>query len=171
MNQIRRIVTGHSKDGKSIIASDTYLNAISISPGKNFIQLWADDEIPLHPNNGKMEDNLEWFPKPGGHRFFVWVVPPKSEISSQSVTKEELNALLPGFAEKFEPNNPGMHTTDSVDCSYVISGAIILELDDEVEIELKEKDSVIQNGTRHRWHNRGTIPAVLITTSIGSKRR
>ena len=39
------------------------------------------------------------------------------------------------------------------------------------EIELNQGDSIVQNGTRHRWHNRADIPAVLITTCIGSERK
>lgn len=171
MKKIRRVVTGHSEDGKSILVEDIGVEGRSISLGKTFIQLWGEDTTPVHPDNGKMEGNLDWFPKPGGHRFFLWVVPPKSEDVATSISKSELEALLPGFIQHFEPDNPGMHTTDSVDCTYVISGTITLELDDSIETELHQGDTIIQNGTRHRWHNRGQIPAVLITTCIGSERK
>jgi hypothetical protein len=32
----------------------------------------------------------------------------------------------------------------------------VLELDDGAEVVLKAGDCVIQNGTRHAWHNRST---------------
>lgn len=168
---MRRVVTGHSKNGKSIIVSDSKAESISLGGGKDFTQLWGDDSIPVHPDNGLMKEKMNWFPNAGGHRFFSWIVPPKSSKTENSKSKEEIENLLPGFLTHFEPNNPGMHTTDSVDCTYLISGSIILELDDQIEIELNEGDSIIQNGTRHRWHNRGEIPAVLITTCIGSERK
>lgn len=170
-NKIRRIVTGHSDNGKSILISDSTIDGISLGGGKDFIQLWGNDSIPIHPDNGLIEENMDWFPKVGGHRFFVWVVPPKSNSSGKKKSKEEIEKLLPGFMQHFEPDNPGMHTTDSVDCTYLISGSIVLELDDNKEIELNQGDSIVQNGTRHRWHNREEIPAVLITTCIGSERK
>lgn len=170
-NNIRRIVTGHSDSGKSIIISDSIVENISLGGGKKFIQLWGNDSTPVHPDKGEMQKDMDWFPETGGHRFFVWVVPPKSENFEKPKSKEEIDALVPGFLQYFEPDNPGMHTTDSVDCTYLISGEIILELDDNKEVLLNEGASIIQNGTRHRWHNRGIIPAVLITTAIGSERK
>jgi len=76
-----------------------------------------------------------------GHRFFVWVGSPKSTNSDKPKLKGKTGELLPRFIQHFESDNLGMHTTNSVDCTYVISGSIILELN--------EGDSIIQNGTRH----------------------
>ena len=71
--------------------------------------------------------------------------------------------------ETNELDQPGMHTTDTVDMEIVISGEIILELDDGVETTLRQA-TYIQNGTRHRWHNRGAEPAVLAVAMIGLPR-
>ncbi|KXX71131.1 cupin domain-containing protein [Flammeovirga sp. SJP92] len=168
--EFRRIVTGHSKEGKSIIVNDAIVEKIDLGGGKEFMQLWGSDTIPKHPDDGTMEEYLDWFPKVGGHRFFIWIVPPKSQKNDKPKSKEEIESLVPGFLQHFESENPGMHTTDTVDCTYLISGSIVLELDDNVELEMNQGDSIIQNGTRHRWHNRGEIPAVLVTTCIGSER-
>lgn len=149
MDKIRRIVTGHSDEGKSVIISDSSVENINLGAGKKFIQLWGNDSIPVHPDKGIMEENLDWFPKSGGHRFFVWVVPPKSENFENPKSKSEIDKLVPGFTKHFEPENPGMHTTDCVDCTYIISGSVFLELDDNKEVELNEGDSIVQNGTRH----------------------
>lgn len=170
MSKVRRVVTGHTEEGKSVIISDTTVDEISLGGGKEFVKIWGSDTIPQHPDKGVEQENLDWFPKPGGHRFFIWVVPPKSNKSKDQKTREEIEQLVPGFIQYFEEDNPGMHTTDCVDCTYLISGSIVLELDDKEEIELKQGDSIVQNGTRHRWHNRSSIPAVLVTTSVGSER-
>ena len=77
---------------------------------------------------------------------------------------------LPGMAEHLETENPGMHTTDTVDYEVVISGEVVLELDDGAEVTLKPGDTVIQNGTRHAWRNRTEKPAVLVVVLIGAKR-
>ena len=47
---------------------------------------------------------------------------------------------------------------------------MILELDDGVERVLRPGDTVVQNGTRHRWGNRGTEPAVLAVFITGARR-
>ena len=70
-----------------------------------------------------------------------------------------------------EPENPGMHTTDTVDIDVVISGEVDLELDDGKTVHLRAGDCVIQNGTRHAWHNRTSEPVVLFVTLLGAARR
>ena len=54
-----------------------------------------------------------------------------------------------------DPDEPGMHRTATMDYDIVLEGIIGLELDNGAEITLKPADVVVQNGTRHRWHNRG----------------
>ncbi|MEG3585963.1 MAG: cupin domain-containing protein, partial [Actinomycetota bacterium] len=63
-----------------------------------------------------------------------------------------------------------MHTTDTVDYEFVISGEVVLELDDGAEVTLKPGDTVVPNGTRHAWRNRTNEPAVLVVVLIGAKR-
>ena len=60
-----------------------------------------------------------------------------------------------------------MHTTDTVDMAIIISGEIVLELDDGVEKTLRPGDVNIQNGTRHHWHRRGSEPAVMAVAMVG----
>ena len=57
------------------------------------------------------------------------------------------------MAAHMEPDNPGMHTTASVDYEFVVSGRVILELDDGATKELHAGVTVVQNGTRHAWRN------------------
>ena len=42
-----------------------------------------------------------------------------------------------------EPDNPGMHTTDTIDFEVVLSGELILELDDGAEKVLRPGDTVV----------------------------
>jgi quercetin dioxygenase-like cupin family protein len=83
----------------------------------------------------------------------------------------ELQRRLPGLADVMEPDHPGMHTTDTVDLDLVISGEIWLELDDGEEVHLRTGDCVIQNGTRHAWHNRSSEPAVMFGALLGAVAR
>jgi hypothetical protein len=41
-------------------------------------------------------------------------------------------------------------------------------LDDGATVVLNPGDTYIQNGTRHRWSNRGEVPAVLAVALIGA---
>jgi quercetin dioxygenase-like cupin family protein len=61
-----------------------------------------------------------------------------------------------------------MHTTQSVDIGIVQSGEVWLELDDDQEVKLTAGDYVIQNGTRHAWHNRSNEPCVMNFVLIGA---
>ena len=90
-----------------------------------------------------------------------------SESLDMPTALAEVEQKFPGYLAHFEPDTPGMHTTDSVDLGVVLAGEVVLELDDGVEKLLRAGDTIIQNGTRHRWHNRGPVPAVLAAVLVG----
>ena len=69
-----------------------------------------------------------------------------------------MEAKLPGLAPYMEPSNPGMHTTDTIDFEYIVTGEVWLDLDDGAAVHLRAGDTVVQNGTRHRWRNEGAEP-------------
>jgi mannose-6-phosphate isomerase-like protein (cupin superfamily) len=73
--------------------------------------------------------------------------------------------------DHMEPDHPGMHTTDTVDLDLMLSGEMFLELDDGAEVHLRPGDCVIQNGTRHAWHNRGSEPCTMLSILVGAQRR
>jgi quercetin dioxygenase-like cupin family protein len=81
-----------------------------------------------------------------------------------------VEAKLPGMLARMEPDNPGMHTTDTIDFEVVVSGEVVLELDDGAERVLRPGDTVVQNGTRHRWANRRAEPAVVAVILLGAHR-
>ena len=110
---------------------------------------------------------------PGGYRFGFFNVPPESGPLSPldlPVIFMEIQQKLPGMAETLELAHPGMHTTQTVDFDVVLSGEIFLELDDSKEVLLKAGDCVVQNGTRHAWHNRGKEKCVIAVCLLGAKR-
>jgi mannose-6-phosphate isomerase-like protein (cupin superfamily) len=83
----------------------------------------------------------------------------------------ELEDKLPGISACLERDNPGMHTTDTVDFEYVLSGEVWLELDDGQEVHLRAGDTVVQNGTRHAWRNKSSAPCQMVVCLIGAQRR
>jgi quercetin dioxygenase-like cupin family protein len=80
----------------------------------------------------------------------------------------ESDERLPGAAAHFEPDQPGMHTTATIDFEVVLDGEVWLELDDGAEVHLRRGDTVVQNGTRHRWRNKGDAPARVAGFMVGA---
>jgi hypothetical protein len=104
-----------------------------------------------------------------------FTLPPETKASVKQIqtasTQEEIRQNLPGLLDGLEPDHPGMHTTDTVDFDVVVSGEVYLELDDGAEILLKAGACVIQNGTRHAWHNRSSENCVIAVTLVGAERK
>ena len=175
--KIRRVVTGHTPDGKATVASDTRVDPVTavLLPGIEFYQLWGADSAPTFPDDGSPQPCSTYFPPLGGFRFSVITLPPDSVTLADDVDMEralkEAEEKLPGALAHLEPDSPGMHTTDTVDFEYIISGEVWLELDDGVEVRLRSGDTVVQNGTRHAWRNKGSEPCRMITVLVGARRR
>ena len=161
--KVRRVTTGHDAAGKAIVASDTVVDGTSLTvlPGAEFHRLWGADSPPSFPDDGSPPHATGYFPPLGGCRFMMFTVAPLSTARRAAIDRAalaaEMQAKLPGLAEYMEPNAPGMHTTDTIDFEYIISGEVWLELDDGVTVHLRAGDTVVQNGTRHAWRNRGTF--------------
>lgn len=150
---MRRVVTGHTSDGKAMIASDTEVKPTTIFPGWDIFGVWAADRPPVFPNDGSFPGfsgvRGDWTAVPiGGFTFGVFTVPPHS----------------------MEAGGPRFHTTDTIDLEYVISGELWLELDDGKEVCLRPGDTVVQNGTRHSWRNKGSEPCTAVVCMIRADR-
>ncbi len=175
--QVRRVVTGHDGNGKAVFASDQLVDPVTVAliPGGAFHLLWGADQPPTFPDDGAATPQPTYFPPVGGYRFGLFTVPPVATSAPGELDLEaalaEVADKLPGLVSYMEPDNPGMHTTDTIDFEYVISGEVSLELDDGNEILLRAGNTVVQNGTRHAWRNRGSEPCRLVVCLIGAHRR
>lgn len=173
---VRRVVTGHDAHGKAIIVDDHVVEPTTVTlTSTMYHELWRADAFPTLPDAGTNGPKTSFFPPVGGYRFFLFTYPPGDggadlEGIDIEAGMRELQEKLPGVLETNELDQPGMHTTDTVDMEIVISGEIVLELDEGVETTLRAGDVNIQNGTRHRWHNRGSEPAVLAVAMVGLPR-
>jgi mannose-6-phosphate isomerase-like protein (cupin superfamily) len=177
MQDVRRVVTGHSPDGKAVFVSDDRVASAPMGPGSagGFHQLWGGDEPPTFPDDGSLPAQATFFPGVGGYRFLVVTMAPagagRPPQGDPGAIRADMDRRFPGLASHMEPDNPGMHTTDTVDFEYVLSGELVLELDDGAEVVLHPGDTVVQNGTRHRWHNRTSEPAVYVAFLVGAHRK
>jgi mannose-6-phosphate isomerase-like protein (cupin superfamily) len=172
---VRRVVTGHGSDGKSVFTSDARVapTTLALLPGSEFHQLWGGDEAPRFPDDGTRPTTATYFPPVGGFRFGFFTVPPDGGAGvpadlDMNAALAELEEKLPGLAGYMEPDDPGMHTTATIDFEVVLRGEVTLELDDGQKRTMRAGDTIVQNGTRHRWSNAGTEPAVLAVFIVGA---
>ena len=168
---VRCVITGRDAAGKSVVAQDERVVPKTVL-GFEFHRLWGSDTAPALPADGKAAVPPMYFPAAGGFRFGYCTIPPNSDaIAPQDfmAALPDAQQKLPGLFEVLEPEHPGMHTTQTIDFDVVLSGEIWLELDDGKEVLLKAGDCVVQNGTRHAWHNRSSQPCVFAVCLLGAK--
>ena len=178
--QIRRVVSGEV-GGKAKVVSDEIVTAASLDGTSQLALIWSGDEAPRFPLSGEQPKTPVYFPTLGGYRFVIFTVPPEGEAGAararlapeaQAKSLADLEANIgTGLTDWMEPDHPGMHTTDTIDFEYVISGEVWLELDDGVEVHLRAGDTVVQNGTRHAWRNKGSKPCQMVVCLIGAHRK
>jgi hypothetical protein len=177
--QIKRVVASHDKAGKSIIASTDHIeqNKAVHLPGFASALIWATEPNPSVPDKSASwrATATSFHPEPGGSRLLVVTFPPDAVAMSPSfdpvAAGNEQLTLSPGIAERFEPDNPGMHFTDSIDYGIVLTGEIWLEVDDGKDVHLKPHDIVVQNGGRHAWRNKTNSPTTMAFVLIGADRK
>jgi mannose-6-phosphate isomerase-like protein (cupin superfamily) len=165
---VRRVVTGHDAAGKSVFVSD---EAVAAQPLTGFHRLWGGDKTPQFPDDGSLPEHHMYFPPIGGFRFGMFSIPPDSGADSEvnaAAGSADLEAEAPGLLRYLDLSDPGMHTTDTIDFEVVLEGTVVLELDDGAEVTLHPGDTVVQNGTRHRWKNPGDTMARLVLFICGA---
>jgi naringenin degradation protein FdeH len=143
MSVPRRVVTGHTPDGVSVVLSDGPVPVSRELPedGVSFHEIWNTEGAPTVVRATE--------PEPTERDL---TVPPPARG-----TKIRINEFLPGHLDARGLQSP-VHRTASVDYGIVLSGEITLVLDDS-EVTLRSGDVVVQRGTDHAWANRGTEPA------------
>jgi mannose-6-phosphate isomerase-like protein (cupin superfamily) len=117
--------------------------------------------VAQFPDSGEQPRWSTPWPPGGGCRLTVFELPPGDSTEFDQFI---LDTLRP-FAEN---DRPGMHSSPTLDFDVVLQGSVGLELDDG-EAFLGPGDIVVQNGTVHRWHNRGSTVAQIASMAIGAQ--
>lgn len=174
MEARRVVVTGVDASGKSIFADDGEVPALTLaaSPGAGFCRLWGWDGPVSAPNDGSRPEGHNFFPPNQGARWMITVFAPDGAHPDGEIDMEaalaEAEGKMPDAGRWMEPENPGMHTTETVDFGLVLDGEVELELDDGAKVHLRPGDCVVQNGTRHAWRNPFDQPCTMAFVLIGA---
>jgi hypothetical protein len=134
----RRVVTGHDTSGKSVILSDgappQHHRMHGRDIGADFIEIWSDAAAVPRLNSRVARE------------------PNEREFTIMPVTGHLLRII-----DIYPPHAGGkrtvMHRTKTLDYALVITGEVVLILEDS-EVTLHQSDVVVQRGTNHAWENR-----------------
>lgn len=174
--QIRRIVTGHDGEGRSVFVADgaaPRASDFADIPGHGVAQLWATSSMPrltaAPQDPTRLQGSL--IPGIGGTSLLAVSFPPDSVMAAPLDPQrafEQMAEALPGLFECFEAEHPGMHRTPTIDYGVLLEGELWLELDDGEQRLVRPGDVVIQNGTRHAWRNKSEQPAKAMFFMVGA---
>lgn len=176
--KIRRLVTGHDTSGNAVFLSDGTApreHDFTDMPGHGIAQVWVADSPSSNSSINTDDPTLQHtsiLPGPGQTSLLVVSLPPDDVMAAPlnpTRAYSELTAELPGLFDCFEPDNPGMHTTPTIDYAVLLEGELWLELDNGQERLLTPGDVVIQNGTRHAWRNKSDKIAKAVFFMIGTE--
>jgi quercetin dioxygenase-like cupin family protein len=152
---VRRVVTGHTPDGRATIVMDGPAPQVSqgADPEGGSTVLWVTHSAPA--SNAGQDDaapagvRLSVPPEArGGTVFRIVDLVPSSRSSPSAATMRGVH-----HTEDRTQRHPGFHQTDTVDYALVLEGEVWAVLDD-TETLLKAGDVLIQRGTYHAWDNR-----------------
>lgn len=153
-NTPRRVVTGHTPNGISVVVSDGPVPVSREIPedGVAFHEIWNTTGAPAPINARESVDPTE--------RELAVPPPPLG-------TKIRINEFAPGHLDERGLQSP-VHRTESIDYGIVLEGEITLVLDDS-EATLRAGDVVVQRGTVHAWANRGSTTAKVVFVLVDGR--
>ena len=174
MESMRRIITGHNKDGKSIITIDgPPARSIGEDVGGLF-EIWNTDNMPIDTtdNVDRADSEIILSPPANGTKFRYFQINPTPEGVPwdvlQDLAAEALDRIGAAHHRIDTSKHPAMHKTETIDYIILLKGDVSLLLDEE-EGRLNPFDTVVQRGTNHAWVNHGEEPALLIAVLIDSE--
>jgi len=173
---MRRVVTGHDAQGKSIIIMDgpsPHILELDGMPGLALINLWVTERAPA-ANTGSADAAVRPIvlePPAQGTIFRVVDFPPDKGMAGKVDRQKAFAAMGAGHAmDRSEARHPAMHKTNTVDYALILDGEI-WALMDEGETLLRAGDCLIQRGTNHAWSNRTNTPCrvavILVNADAG----
>ncbi|MDA9040114.1 cupin domain-containing protein [Gammaproteobacteria bacterium] len=171
---MRRVVTGHDKNGKSIVVLDgPPARSIGEDVGGLF-ELWNTDGniINTQDNIDRADDEIILSPPSNGSKFRYFQINPTPEgipmDIMQDIAADAFEKIGAAHHRIDTTKHPAMHKTETIDYIILLKGDVTLIFDQE-EVDIKPFDVVVQRGTNHAWVNNGSDTALLIAVLIDSE--
>lgn len=170
--RVRRVVTGHDRNGKAIVISDGPAPAVRtnpLRPGHVSMDLWKTAASPVILNNAEPDPTLgprQIHPPRNGTIIRISEIAPETD-AIRSLDPQQAREVFKSMGNEGASTfgrggrHPFMHRTETLDYAVVLSGEIDLLLDDQ-DVHLKAGDVVIQRGTNHAWSNRSNKPCRML---------
>jgi mannose-6-phosphate isomerase-like protein (cupin superfamily) len=171
--RVRRVLTGHDRDGSSTIIADGIapnMKEMPSFPGLALTDLWETGGAPAdndgHGDAAARPVRLE--PPRNGTLFRIVEFPPDSSRPQDSDGAAGFKAIGAAHAQDRRSADPMMHKTSTVDYIVVLKGEIYAVLE-KGETLLRPGDVFIQRGTNHSWSVRGSEPCVIAVVLVNAK--
>jgi len=173
VERIRRVVTGHDRDGKSIFIVDgkaPNILEMKSMPGVALTDLWRTTTFPALNSGNKdaAAGRIKLEPPGDGTILRIVEFPPDAAWRKTADAKAAFASIGAGGAPDHESGDPMMHTTATVDYIIVLKGEIYAILDKGEKL-LKQGDILVQRGTNHSWSVRGAEPCVIAAILVSAK--
>jgi hypothetical protein len=173
MIRVRRVLTGHDAQGRSIILADgpaENARALPSVPGLVLTDLWETTGAPAsnegHADAAARPVRLE--PPANGTLFRVVEFPPDAAWRKKTDLREGFDAIGAAHAQDTASSDPMMHKTATVDYAIVMKGELWAVME-KGETLLKAGDVLVQRGTNHSWSNRTDQPALVAFILVSAK--
>jgi mannose-6-phosphate isomerase-like protein (cupin superfamily) len=170
--RVRRVVTGHDADGKSMALMDGLapnVKEMASMPGLALTDLWETRATPAR-NEGSADSadrpvRLE--PPTNGTILRIVEFPPDAEWRDRADARAAFDSIQATHAPDRSSSDPMMHRTSTVDYIIVLKGEIYAILD-KSETLLKAGDVLVQRGTNHSWSVRGHEPCIIAAVLVSA---
>ena len=173
---MRRIITGHNEDGKSVITIDgPPARSIGEDVGGLF-ELWNTDgnDIISTDSVDRADDEIILSPPINGSKFRYFQINPTPEgvpiEIMQEIAHDAFKRIGAAHHRIDTSKHPAMHQTKTIDYIILLKGDVTLLLDED-EVRLKPHDVVVQRGTNHAWVCTSDEPALFIAVLMDADKQ
>jgi quercetin dioxygenase-like cupin family protein len=142
--RIRRVVTGHTADGKSEVIKDDVVKGLPVAGGDaEFAIVWKTVKSPVDNDDA-------------------------NDRSAEPTALVEPNGSILRMVDLAPHTRSPMHRTDSLDYGIVLKGEVDIELDGGKLTRIRQGDVIVQRGTIHAWVNHGSATCRIAFILLGA---
>jgi hypothetical protein len=172
----RRVTATRDAGGGSSFVADDVLESIgpALFGGAEILELWGADAALALPDPAPAASWSGYFPRSGGVRVGIWILPPASRATERPADLEsaaaEAEAAVPGITDVVATETGHHHAPETVDLAYVLEGTVTVQLEGGAEETVGAGGLIVQHGSNRTWINRDSdAEAQLLTIFLGAE--